>query len=87
MSAIHMGPKEWSDEIRVRIGRAASEGFKDFGSLLMKVVAEIQEGERERCANTLEARAAELEPLEKKPELTIWKHGFLLGLAAAIRKP
>lgn len=41
--------------------------------------------ERERCAAFLEARAAELEPLEGKPEMVFWKHGFLLGLATSLR--
>lgn len=41
--------------------------------------------ERERCAGMLEARAAEMEPLEGKPEMVLWKHGFLLGLASTVR--
>jgi hypothetical protein len=40
---------------------------------------------RERAAAFLEARAAELEPLEGKPDIAHWKHGFLLGLASRVR--
>lgn len=42
--------------------------------------------ERERCAELLEARAEEMEPLDGKPEMVFWKHGFLFGLASALRQ-
>jgi hypothetical protein len=50
-----------------------------------KAIALAKQIVRERSAALLEARAAELEPLEGKPDLVHWKHGFLLGLASAIR--
>ena len=50
-----------------------------------EVVRREVTSQRERCAAVLETRAAELEPLEGKPEMVLWKHGFLLGLASTVR--
>lgn len=50
-----------------------------------EVVRREVTSQRERSAALLEAQAAALEPLEGKPEMVFWKHGFLLGLASAVR--
>lgn len=50
-----------------------------------EVVRREVTSQREKSAALLESRAAELEPLEGKPEMVVWKHGFLLGLASAVR--
>lgn len=49
------------------------------------VIRQETASQREKDAAFLEARAAELEPLDGKPEMIVWKHGFLLGLASSIR--
>lgn len=52
---------------------------------IVQVLRAALKQEREQCAQLLERRAAELEPLEGKPVMAAWKHGFLMGLASWIR--